>query len=111
MAKDALSTVKKLAVSPRTSKTGTALLAGAAVLAATALWNRAQARRAERHHPPTGRFLEIDGIRLHYLERGSGSPVVLLHGNVVTAEDYVLSGVFDQLIERGHCAVAIDLPG
>jgi len=111
MAKDALSTVKKLAVSPQAGKTGTALLAGAAVLAATALWNRAQARRVERDHPPTGRFLEIDGIRLHYLERGSGSPVVLLHGNVVTAEDYVLSGVFDQLVERGHRVVAIDRPG
>jgi len=102
MAKDALSTVKKLAVSPQAGKTGTALLAGAAALAATALWNRAQARRAERDHPPTGRFLEIDGIRLHYLERGSGPPVVLLHGNVVTAEDYLLSGVFDRLVERGQ---------
>lgn len=111
MAKGALSNAKKLAVPPQASKIGTALLAGAAVLAATALWNRAQARRAERDHPPTGRFLEIDGIRLHYLEQGSGSPVVLLHGNVVTAEDYVLSGVFDQLVERGHRVVAIDRPG
>ena len=111
MAKGALSNAKKLAVSPQAGKTGTALLAGAAVLAATALWNRAQARRAERDHPPTGRFLEIDGIRLHYLERGSGPPVVLLHGNVVTAEDYLLSGVFDRLVERGHRVVAIDRPG
>lgn len=111
MAKGALANAKKLAVSPQAGKTGTALLAGAAVLAATALWNRAQARRVERDHPPTGRFLEIDGIRLHYLERGSGPPVVLLHGNVVTAEDYSLSGVFDRLVKRGHRVVAFDRPG
>ena len=111
MARDALSATQRLAVSPSAGKTGTALLAGAAVLAAAALWNRAQARRAERDHPPTGRFVEIDGIRLHYLERGSGPPVVLLHGNVVTAEDYLLSGVFDPLVERGHRVVTIDRPG
>ena len=37
--------------------------------------------------------------------------MVLLHGNVVTAEDYVWSGVFDRLVERGHRLVAIDRPG
>ena len=111
MAKDILSNAKKLIVSPQAGKTGTVLLAGAAILAATALWNRTQARRAERDPPPTGRFLEIDGIRLHYLERGSGPPVVLVHGNVVTAEEYLLSGVFDQLVERGRRVVASDRPG
>ena len=38
-----------------------ALLAGAAALAAAAVWNNARARRAERDHPPRGRFLEVDG--------------------------------------------------
>ena len=32
--------------------------------------NNARARRVEREHPPRGRFLEVDGVRLHYLERG-----------------------------------------
>ena len=87
-----------------------ALLAGAAALAAAAVWNNARARRAERDHPPRGRFLEVDGVRLHYLERGAGPPVVLLHGNVVTAEDYLWSGVLDRVAER-HRVVAIDRPG
>src|SRR5688572_12489016 len=94
-------------------KGGTVLLAGAAVLAAgvaAAAWNNARARRAERDHPPRGRFLEVDGVRLHYLERGAGPPVVLLHGNVVTAEDYLWSGVLDRVAER-HRVVAIDRPG
>ena len=111
MAISALSPVKRLAAFRPEGKAGTALLAGAAVLAASALWNSSRARRAERDHPPRGQFLEVDGTRLHYLERGSGPAVVLLHGNVVTAEDYVWSGVFDRLVERGHRVVAIDRPG
>jgi pimeloyl-ACP methyl ester carboxylesterase len=111
MAKGAPSVTKRLAVSPSIGRAGAALLAGTAVLAATALWNNAQARRAERRHPPKGRFLEVDGVRLHYLERGAGIPIVLVHGNVVSAEDYVLSGVFDQIAQRGHRVVAIDRPG
>jgi pimeloyl-ACP methyl ester carboxylesterase len=61
-------------------------------------------------HPPAGRFVDVDGVRLHYLERGEGPPVVLLHGNVVTVEDWVLSGVFDHVAER-HRVIAFDRPG
>jgi hypothetical protein len=60
-----------------------------------AVWNIYQAGRAERRHPPAGRFLTIEGVRLHYLERGEGPPAVLLHGNGVTSEDFELSGVLD----------------
>jgi pimeloyl-ACP methyl ester carboxylesterase len=35
---------------------------------------------------------------------------VLIHGNVVTAEDYVLSGVIDR-IARNHRVIAFDRPG
>jgi hypothetical protein len=48
-----------------------AIVVGSAVsLAAMALWNTYRARKAEREHPPRGHFLEIDGVRLHDLERG-----------------------------------------
>jgi pimeloyl-ACP methyl ester carboxylesterase len=110
MATSALATMKTFAGSTPTGKAATALLAGAAVLGATALWNNARARRAERQHPPSGRFVEVDGTRLHYLEAGVGPPVVLLHGNVVSAEDYVWSGILD-LVAEGHRVVAFDRPG
>ena len=110
MATGALATMKSLAPSTPAGKVGSALLAGAAVLAATAVWNNARARQAERDHPPSGRFVEVDGVRLHYLELGAGPPVVLLHGNVVSAEDYVWSGVLD-LVADGHRVVAFDRPG
>lgn len=87
-------------------------LAGfAAALAATAVWNTHQARKAEREHPPRGRFVTVDGIRLHYLEKGAGRPLVLVHGNVVTAEDFALSGLLDLAAERGYRVIAFDRPG
>lgn len=88
---------------------GAALMTVAALAGASA-WNRRQAARAERRSPPTGRFLDIDGVRLHYLEKGEGSVVVLLHGNGMQAGDFVASGLFD-LLARRHRVIAFDRPG
>src|SRR6202047_5685316 len=90
-----------------------AVLAGAAAAASAgmALWNTYRARKVEREHPPNGRFVAVDGTRLHYLEKGGGRPVVFLHGNVVTAEDCDLSGVLDLASARECHVVAFDRPG
>jgi pimeloyl-ACP methyl ester carboxylesterase len=79
-------------------------------LGGAALANHLLARRSERRHPPLGRFLTVDGVRLHVIEAGEGRPVVLLHGNGAMAEDFVLSGVFDRLAGT-HRVIAIDRPG
>src|SRR4028119_2200774 len=50
--------------------------AAAAALGALALANHAASRRAEREHPPEGKFIEVDGVRLHYTDRGAGQPRV-----------------------------------
>jgi pimeloyl-ACP methyl ester carboxylesterase len=86
------------------------LVGMAAGLAATALLVRAQTRRAEAQHPPAGRFIEVCGVRLHYIEKGLGVPVLLIHGTGVTAEDYVASGIVDRLAER-YRVIAFDRPG
>jgi pimeloyl-ACP methyl ester carboxylesterase len=88
----------------------TAILAVSAAAAATALWVEVQARRAERDNPPAGKFLHIDGVRLHYVVQGEGPPVVLLHGNTVTSADFHASGLIDQLA-RNHRVIAFDRPG
>jgi pimeloyl-ACP methyl ester carboxylesterase len=80
-------------------------------LAGLAVWNVRRARAAERAHPPRGRFVTVDGVRLHYIEQGAGPPVVLLHGNMVTSEDFALSGVMPALAARGWRAIAFDRPG
>jgi pimeloyl-ACP methyl ester carboxylesterase len=75
-----------------------------------AIYNTYRARRAEEEHPPAGEFIEVDGVRLHYLRKGNGPPVVLIHGNVVTNEDWVLSGIMDR-VARHHTVFAFDRPG
>src|SRR5689334_14209711 len=96
--------------STRTRVTGRTALVGAAVLGALAMVNHAAARRAERKHPPRGRFIEVNGVRLHYSDRGAGKPVVLVHGNAVTGDDYNTSGLAERLLEN-HRVIIFDRPG
>ena len=84
--------------------------AAAAALAATAAWVAYRARRAEAGHRPMGRFVDVDGVQLHYIDRGLGTPVVLLHGTLVRLEDLVASGLVDRLAEH-HRVIAFDRPG
>jgi pimeloyl-ACP methyl ester carboxylesterase len=92
------------------SRTRTILAATAAALAAAAVYNTYRASRAEQEHPPRGEFITVDGVRLHYLRKGNGPPVVLIHGNVVTNEDWVMSGILDR-VARHHTVFAFDRPG
>jgi pimeloyl-ACP methyl ester carboxylesterase len=90
-----------------------ALIAAAAAtagLAVTARFITRSARETERAHPPAGRFVVVQGVKLHYIERGSGSPIVLLHGNGVNAQDWDVSGVLDGLA-ADHRVIAFDRPG
>lgn len=89
---------------------GTTVLAAAAALAMLAVANHVVARRAERRHPPEGSFIVVDGVRLHYSDRGEGSPVVLIHGNAVTGDDWNTSGVAELLLQ-GHRVIIFDRPG
>jgi pimeloyl-ACP methyl ester carboxylesterase len=83
----------------------------AALLAATlALAVYLAARAAERRNPPIGKFITVDGVRLHYFERGRGPAVVLLHGNTVMLQDYISSGVLDEAALRCR-VIAFDRPG
>lgn len=86
------------------------LALAAAAAAAAALWNRHKAKQAERANPPIGRFVEIDGVRLHYTDTGHGPCVVVLHGNTVPLQDFEASGVIDRLAGN-HRVIAFDRPG
>jgi pimeloyl-ACP methyl ester carboxylesterase len=87
---------------------GLGSILGVAVIGALA--NNWLAVRAERKRPPQGQFMTIGGVRLHYIERGEGPVIVLLHGNGVMAQDFVQSGIFDDLA-RDHRVIAFDRPG
>ncbi len=96
--------------SGRVRKWGIAAGAASAALGGLAIGWRTQAREAEGASPPRGKFLTVDGIRVHYLELGDGPPVVLLHGNMLRAEDFVASGLLGELA-RNHRVIALDRPG
>jgi pimeloyl-ACP methyl ester carboxylesterase len=83
---------------------------GIGALAAIAVVNRHLAKKAELDNPPTGRFLEVNGVRLHYVERGSGEPLVLLHGNGSMIDDFDCSGLID-LAAKDYRVIVFDRPG
>jgi pimeloyl-ACP methyl ester carboxylesterase len=79
-------------------------------LAASFFYVRAKTKQAEAENPPQGRFITVDGVRLHYLERGEGPTLVLLHGNGVLANDFEHSGLLDRAAEH-YRVIAFDRPG
>lgn len=89
---------------------GPILAATAVAGAVTAIWTELQARRAERRNRPVGRFVYVDGTTLHYVDRGRGPAVVLIHGNGVRLQDFIASGLVDRLAEH-HRVIAFDRPG
>jgi pimeloyl-ACP methyl ester carboxylesterase len=87
-----------------------AAVVAAGALAATALLNRHLAKKAEQDNPPAGQFLDVDGVRLHYVERGSGEPLVLLHGNGSMIQDFESSGLVD-VAAKNFRVIIFDRPG
>src|ERR1700716_872799 len=79
-------------------------------LAISAMVNRHLAKNAENENPPAGQFLEVNGVRLHYVERGSGTPLVLLHGNGSMIQDFESSGLID-LAAQDYRVIVFDRPG
>lgn len=86
------------------------IAAAVAGLAVSALVVRSKTQEAERANPPLGQFIEVDGVRLHYIERGQGKPLVLLHGNANMIDDFVLSGLLDRAAQN-YRVIAFDRPG
>jgi pimeloyl-ACP methyl ester carboxylesterase len=80
--------------------------AAAGAAAAATLFVHARMRSAERVHPARGAF----AAGLHYVERGFGIPVVLLHGLGSMLEDFELSGLVERA-SRDYHVFAFDRPG
>ena len=79
------------------------------LLAGSALLTVRLVRRAEADYPPAGPYIEVDGVRLHYLDKGQGRPVILIHGFRGSAYDFEVS--ISKRLAR-HCRViAFDRPG
>jgi pimeloyl-ACP methyl ester carboxylesterase len=81
------------------------LAAGLALVVVVLNWTYG---RLPSEPKPTGSFIQLGKLRIHYIEHpGSGTPVVLIHGLPGTAEDW--EDVTPLL--AGHRTIAIDRPG
>lgn len=68
----------------------------------------------ERRFPPTGRFIEVEGCRIHYREEGpqgalSRGTIVLLHGASSNLVESMLG--MGTALSRRYRVIAIDRPG
>jgi pimeloyl-ACP methyl ester carboxylesterase len=57
-----------------------------------------------------GQFFDAHGVKLHYIERGTGEPLVLLHGRSNNVDLWTSTGILDQLSAR-YRVVAFDARG
>ncbi|MBV7393369.1 alpha/beta hydrolase [Mameliella sp. DP3N28-2] len=66
-------------------------------------------REAETRWPPVGQFVEVGGLRVHYVQKGSGPDVVLLHGASGNLRDFTFKLV--DLLAKDYRVTAFDRPG
>jgi haloalkane dehalogenase len=55
-----------------------------------------------------GKYIEVDGVKLHYLEQGEGAPILFIHGN--PSSSYLWRNVIPHVSSQGR-AIAVDLVG
>lgn len=80
-----------------------------ALVAGLVLFSAWTARQVEKRLPPRGRFVDVDGARIHYLDEGSGPVLLLVHGLAGQTRNFTHS-LFDRL-KREHRVVVLDRPG
>lgn len=59
-------------------------------------------------YPFTSHYLDVEGARVHYVDEGSGPPLLLLHGNPTWS--FLYRDIITGLRDRFRC-IALDYPG
>ena len=67
------------------------------------------AAEAEKAVPPAGKFMEVDGNRIHYAEAGEGRPILFIHG--LGAQFHQFRHPLFKRLEGDFHLVALDRPG
>src|SRR6188474_1977009 len=57
------------------------------------------------------KFFDSAGVKIRYIDQGSGPPVIMLHGQGNTLEAFVQDGVLPKLVAGGYRAIAFDARG
>jgi pimeloyl-ACP methyl ester carboxylesterase len=83
-------------------------LATVVVLATGFRPDRDPATLEARYATPPSRFVEVDGLRVHYRDRGAGPTVLLVHGG--SASLFGWEG-WAALLALHHRVITLDMPG
>ena len=59
----------------------------------------------------TGYFKSFDGTKIYYEVRGTGMPVVLVHGFIVNGESWKRTTLFNDLLDGGYKVISLDMRG
>jgi pimeloyl-ACP methyl ester carboxylesterase len=65
--------------------------------------------RIERAVPPIGTFIDLEGERIHYIDRGSGPAIMMIHGLSGNLRNFTY-GLVDVLTNEFR-VIAVDRPG
>ena len=89
-----------------------AALAVATVLAVLAAWwfSSMVAKKAAAALPAKGRFTDVPGGRVHWVEQGEGPPIVMIHGLAGSLHNFTYA-MQARLAAAGYRAIAVDRPG
>jgi pimeloyl-ACP methyl ester carboxylesterase len=87
---------------------GVLLVAVGVALATGLRAERPAAGLEARYATPPSRFLDVDGLRIHYRDQGQGPALVLLHGS--NASLFTWEGWVREL-SGGYRVITLDLPG
>jgi pimeloyl-ACP methyl ester carboxylesterase len=79
------------------------------LLGGLAVFSARTARRVEKLLPAHGHFIEVDGARIHYLDEGSGPPLVLIHG--LAGQTRVFTHSLLDRLKSEYRVIILDRPG
>ena len=83
--------------------------AGGALIGGLALYSGLAARRAEAAVPRDGQLIEIGGDTIHYVDKGAGPPIVMIHGLGGQLRNFAIDVVDD--LAADHRVILVDRPG
>ncbi|MCO4847572.1 MAG: alpha/beta hydrolase [Yoonia sp.] len=66
--------------------------------------------KTEKAYPPVGQFVDVTGGKVHYIRKGSGPELILLHGAGGNLRDWTFDGLLERLTDT-YTVTAFDRPG
>ncbi len=81
----------------------------AAIVAGLVAFTASTARKITAAFPPSGKFMDIDGQRIHYVDKGQGPAIVMIHGLGGNLMNYTYA--LGDRLARDHRVIMVDRPG